>query len=145
MKINCLRIQNSSRIAFLCLSFMCALGGLLAQTLIFVDDFNRADITRGGVPEVTYTIASTANITALLFDGGTRLELPNKTSLQGDAFVVGSLSGYSTPFTAKLSDCSSDSFVWTFNALQNCNNRLMGFSRSSNQKTLYSPSKQLIF
>lgn len=139
MKTNYLDFKKTARIAFLGLLVIMATSSLFAKTAsvvkttVFVDNFNRAGVTPGGVPELTYTVDFTATATAPSIDASIRLKLPSKASLQGDAFVVGSLASFSSPFTAKLSECTSDSLVWTFNARQNYNARLTGFSRASTQ------------
>ncbi len=142
MKTNYLNFKNSARAAFIGFSFIMATSSLIAKaetivkTTVFVDNFDRTDVTPGGIPEMTYTIASTATATAPSIDASVRLKLPSKASLQGDAFVGGGLAAYSTPFTAKLSECTSDSLVWTFNARQNYNARLTGFSRANTQNAV---------
>lgn len=141
MKTNYLKISNIFRMSIFAFCLLLASTNMMAESVltktpVFLDNFNRTEITPGGVPEVAYAVSYSAGATAPSMDGSSKLKLPSKTSMQGDAFVVGSLAGYTLPFATKLSEADVDSLVWTFNARQNYNSRLTGFSRSGAQNGL---------
>lgn len=104
------------------------------ETTIFSDDFG-GDNLSGGVPATTYSIVKYRITLDEPVDPNTtttagQLRIPNRkaTGASGVNSVVGSLTSFLSPFTAKISEINSDSVVWTFNMRQNYNSSLSGFN-----------------
>ncbi len=96
---------------FLLLTFLiCATAGVFGQ-IVFTDDFNRATVSPGGTPSMTYTNTlvgtSTAAITA------NALRIANGTP-SGLSYVTGVTSTYSAPYNTTLS-ANTNLVTWTFN------------------------------
>jgi len=120
-----------------------SVSALVAQTTtitpVFVDDFERTDVTTGGVPEVAYTIFKDVGVGDEPADPSTtitegQLRIPNRkgSGFYGRLGVVGDLSTLPEPFSSKLRETIADSITWAFNIRQNYNFTLSGFSDSKN-------------
>lgn len=120
-----------------------SVSALVAQTTtitpVFVDDFERTDVTPGGVPEVAYTIFKDVGVGDEPADPSTtstegQLRIPNGKGkdMYGRVSVVGDLLTYAEPFSSKLVEVDADSIVWTFNFRQNYHFTLSGFNDSKN-------------
>lgn len=136
MKTNYILVGNMSKqVSVLALTltliFLCL--NVNAQTTVFIDDFNRAAVSPGGLPQTTYSISNTGSGATAYTDASIQLRLSGATQaaptgVAGQHFVVGDLSVFSSPFKPKLSENTSDSIVWTFNMRYNYNNNLSGFN-----------------
>lgn len=109
--------------------------GIMAQsvvvTTVFEDDFDRADVTPGGTPEVTYTVTATG--TAIPIIESNRLRLPNVSGENARTQVMASISAYSSPFNPKLESIDADSVVWALNMRQNYKGRLTGIDNAASR------------
>ncbi len=99
-------------------------GPLKSQITVFIDDFNRATVTPGGIPAMNYTITNTSSgtnlpsIDAALTTGTVPyLKIPNN-SPAGRSYVMGSLSTFSSPFNPTL-NANTGIVEWTFNLRHN--------------------------
>lgn len=133
MKTNYSFLNAFSKRIILVLVAVFSLLVVSAQTTVFIDDFNRSDVSPGGVPQATYAISNTGTGTNAYIDASIQLRLTGATQaaptgVPGQHFVVGNLSVFSSPFKPKLSENSSDSIVWTFNMRYNYNGNLSGFN-----------------
>jgi len=96
---------------FLVLMTMTGVGGVLAQTTVFIDDFNRASVSPGGVPSMTYTNTLVGTSTAAITSNA--LRIANGTT-GGISYVTGSTSTFSSPYNTSLSS-NATLVTWTFN------------------------------
>lgn len=82
---------------------------------VFSDNFDRDTVSPGGIPEMIYSISS-ENIS--MESNMLKLSCP-KDGTSGQNQVIGSLSDFSLPYTAKLSEIAADSIIWMINMRQN--------------------------
>ena len=118
-KLNSILNWNFKRIPIGIIALLCvmalSISSSFAQTTVFSDDFNRAAVSPGGSPSMTYTTTigtgsgQTATIPASDF-----LNLQNST-VAGNIYVSGVTSTFSSPFNRALSSNTAD-VEWTFNA-----------------------------
>ena len=93
--------------------FAIALGSSVnAQTTVFTDDFNRATLSPGGTPSMTYTNTVAAGVTVST-NSSTNLRIAHTTT-SGVSYVYGSTSTFSTPYSTTLSS-NTGIITWTFN------------------------------
>lgn len=79
---------------------------------VFGDGFNRATLSPGGNPQVTYTNTLATGTTATI-NGSSFAEIANSTT-SGVSYISAPLSGYNSPFTSTLSS-NPGLVTWTFN------------------------------
>lgn len=87
-------------------------------TTVFSDNFNRASLTPGGTPSMTYSTVVTAGDGGASINGSNFLQITNDNSGAANAlgmtFITGPLSTYASPFINTLA--SNDGVIeWTFN------------------------------
>ena len=87
-------------------------------TTVFSDNFNRASLTPGGTPSMTYSTVVTAGDGGASINGSNFLQITNDNSGAANAlgmtFITGPLSTYASPFINTLT--SNDGVIeWTFN------------------------------
>jgi hypothetical protein len=91
---------------------------------VFGDSFNRATLSPGGSPSVTYTSTLATGATATL-NASTFLDIVNSTTA-GVSYVTGSASSYASPYTTTLSS-NTGLVTWTFNMRYNRTTNPSGF------------------
>jgi hypothetical protein len=108
------RITRILLTALYCMIFITNISG---QTTVFTDNFNRASVTPGGTPSMTYTSTVngandgvTMNASANLLVGTT---VTGGSTATGVTWCTGTLSTYSSPFNIMLSN--NGTIIWTFN------------------------------
>jgi endonuclease I len=79
---------------------------------VFFDDFNRASLSPGGTPSMTYTSTTATGATASIATSTFLRIAPGTVS--GISYVTGSSSNFSTPYSATLAN-NSGLVTWTFN------------------------------
>lgn len=84
----------------------------LAQTTVFTDNYNRATLSPGGTPSMTYNTVNTGTGSSAT-SGSSFLQTLNGGTA-GRSYVRGPLSTYSSPFTPTLSS-NTGIVTWTFN------------------------------
>ncbi|MBI2967494.1 MAG: T9SS type A sorting domain-containing protein [Bacteroidetes bacterium] len=100
------------------------------QTVVFIDDFNRASVSPGGTPSMTYTTTSpSSGCGASSINSSSFLELTN-CATAGRVFVTGTLSTFSCPFSGTLSS-NPGLITWTFNFRYNRTTNPSGFGSTS--------------
>jgi hypothetical protein len=122
------------RIVFSALIALFSTSAVFAQTVVttvFSDNFERTDLTPGGSPEVTYTIAKTG--TALPVIENNMIRLPNVSGETARTWIMANTSNYTSPFNDKLELINADSLIWTFNVRQNYNGRLTGIDDAASR------------
>ena len=82
------------------------------QTSVFADDFNRATLSPGGTPSMTYTKTLATGVTADIVSS-TYLSIINSTTA-GISYVSGPVSTFSAPYNSTLSS-NTGTVTWTFN------------------------------
>ena len=85
------------------------------QTTVFTDDFNRATLSPGGTPSMTYSSTLATNITSAIVSS-TYLSIGSAGTapLSGISYTTGSNSSFSSPFSTTLSS-NLGLVTWTFN------------------------------
>lgn len=96
----------------LLLSFLMAATYSWGQTTVFTDDFNRAAVSPGGTPSMTYNNTIAAGVTVST-NGSTNLRIANTTT-SGVSYVYGTTSTFSAPYATTLSS-NTGLVTWTFN------------------------------
>ncbi len=96
----------------------------LAQTTVFTDNFNRATLSPGGTPSMTYTTVNTGTGSSAT-SGSSFLQTINGGTA-GRSYVRGALSTYSSPFNGTLAS-NTGIVTWTFNARTTRTSTLSGF------------------
>ena len=102
----------------------------VVKTTVFADNFNRASVSPGGAPEMTYSakyIGGGASPVAPNITSNV-LRLPCTLSTIGTTMLTGELSKFKSPFAAKIKEMNADSVVWTVNAQQNATTQFTGFT-----------------
>ncbi|MDR1809030.1 MAG: T9SS type A sorting domain-containing protein [Prevotella sp.] len=101
-------------------------------TTVFSDDFNRADISPGGDPEVTYTVFQTGTAVPII-ESSIILRLPNVANENARTTLTASTVNFAHPFNTIIETIDADSIVWTFNIRQNYNGRLTGIDDAASR------------
>jgi len=102
--------------AFIVLVIIQSAGESRGQTPVFTDDFNRAAISPGGSPLMTYTTANGSGNGTASINSSTMLDLrtPGAGMVAGNVFVYGTTNTFSSLFNTTLN--SNVGIVeWTFN------------------------------
>jgi len=101
----------------------------IGQT-VFTDNYNRATLSPGGTPSMTYTTAVSGGDGGSATSGSSFLRMTNDNSGAGNAnglvYTRGSLSTFSAPFNATLTSNTS-TITWTFNMKYNRTTAPSGF------------------
>ena len=85
----------------------------LGQTTVFTDNFNRATLSPGGTPSMTYTSTLAGTSTATT-NSSTNLRIANGTT-SGISYVSGVTSIFSAPYNTILHSNVGGIITWTFN------------------------------
>ncbi len=93
-------------LALLAVSF-----SIMAQTTVFVDDFNRTTFSSGGTPLMSYYSYGSA----VVMQTNTSLRLNSVASTVGNVYVYGATGTFSQPFNNVLSS-NVGTVEWTFNS-----------------------------
>lgn len=117
------------------LFFVTTLNAQNVITSVFVDDFERTDFDKGGMPETNYGITKQVIAGASPADPelrneaayGTRLRIANKKPDVGRVWVSGELSAYLPLFNTKLKNTEAESVIWTYNVRNNSTATYLGF------------------
>lgn len=97
------------------------------EATVFIDDFNRSDVSPGGSPSLVYTIDNSGTAPVLI-ESNTHLRVTGGGEPRtGQAFITGNLSYFSAPYNVTLKLNTADSIIWTFNIRHNINGNLSGF------------------
>lgn len=91
---------------------VCHFSNSFSQTTVFIDDFNRASVSPGGTPSMTYTNTVAAGVTVST-NSSTNLRIA-QTTTSGISYVTGSTSTFSSPYNTTLSS-NPGIVTWTFN------------------------------
>lgn len=81
---------------------------------VFGDNFNRASLTPGGSPSMTYATTTVTNVTASTTGNFLTIGSGGTGPVNGAAYVTGSTSTYASPYTATLSS-NTGVVTWTTN------------------------------
>ena len=95
---------------------------------VFGDNFNRASLTPGGSPSMTYTNTLATGASATL-NASAFLDIVNSTT-SGVSYVTGSTSSYASPYATTLSS-NTGIVTWTFNMRYNRTTHPSGFAASN--------------
>ena len=124
-----LRFAGFKTLLFLFLGAMSVVN-VFGQTTVFVDDFNRAAVSPGGSPSMTYTTTNTGTGSAIIESSIASGTVPyfkiSNGGTAGRSSVTGSLSAFSSSFNSTLSS-NIGLVTWSFNARHNRNTTLSGF------------------
>ncbi len=97
-----------------------------SSTIPFTDDYNRATLSPGGTPSLTYTNTNTGTGNATI-SGSAFLNIANGLTA-GQSYTSVPLSGFSAPFNPTLaSNGVTSSIEWTFNLRTNRGSIFSGF------------------
>jgi hypothetical protein len=95
-------------------------GKVLGQTTVFLDKFNRASVSPGGTPSMSWTVGYQANSQGQIQLKGVDPELSLQISsnitqaVVGREYLTGPLSTFTAPFASTLKTNNTD-VIWTFN------------------------------
>ncbi len=82
------------------------------QATVFTDNFNRASVSPGGTPSMTYTNAVAAGVTVST-NSSTNLRIAHTTT-SGVSYVYGATGTFSSPYNTTLAS-NTGAVSWTFN------------------------------
>jgi hypothetical protein len=83
-----------------------------SQTTVFTDDFNRASLSPGGTPAMTYTSTLGTGASAAIVSSSYLNIVPG--SANGVSYVIGTTATFSSPYSTTLSG-NPGVVTWTFN------------------------------
>ena len=95
-------------------------GKVLGQTAVFYDKFNRASVSPGGTPSMSWTVGYQATSQGQIQLKGVDPELSLQISsnaiqaVVGREYLTGPLSTFTAPFASTLKNNNTD-VIWTFN------------------------------
>jgi len=116
-----------SKVIFYMMILCCLSMAGIAQT-VFTDNFNRASLSPGGSPSLTYTSVNTGSGSSAI-SGSSFLQI-NNGGTAGRSYVHGPLSSYSSPFTGTLTN-NTNIVTWTFNMRYNRTTAPSGFDNNN--------------
>ena len=99
----------------------------LGQTTVFTDNFNRAAVSGGGTPTMTYSSTNGSGSNTAI-SGTAFLQISSSTNgNSGISYTTGPLATYSTPFATTLAS-NAGIITWSFNMRYNRTTSPNGFS-----------------
>ncbi|MHC1705912.1 MAG: hypothetical protein AB9842_00170 [Bacteroidales bacterium] len=127
------RLPGKVSYLFLFLFLLYTIAGF-TQTTVFSDDFNRASVSPGGTPSMTYVMTNTGGGSSAISStplSGTEpfLRIANGAPA-GRSYVTGTLSTFSAPFQTALAT-NTGLITWSFNVRHNRNSTLGGFNSAA--------------
>ncbi len=109
-----LKIKNMKKIKLVVLLLALSLATIKAQTTVFIDDFNRATLSPGGNPSMSYGSTLASNINAVTTNSYLSIGSGGTTPVSGISYSSGSTSTFGLPYTTILAN-NSGTVTWTFN------------------------------
>ncbi len=107
------KLHTTSTLALLAFVVLIIMPGKgWGQTTVFSDDFNRATLSPGGTPSMTYTKTLASGVTADIVSS-TYLSIANTTTA-GISYVSAPVVTFSTPYSSTLNS-NPGIVTWTFN------------------------------
>lgn len=120
-------VPQAKFMASLAVCFFIA-SAVMAQTTVFTDNFNRAALSPGGTPSVTYSATNSGSGSSAT-SGSSFLQIANGGTA-GRSYVTAPLASLSSPFNSTL-DANTGIITWTFNARTTRTNTLSGFDATN--------------